>query len=51
MDCRMTRLTFGVSASLFALNMAVRRNAKDLQAEYPQWPKLYSSIFTWMMAS
>ena len=32
----MTRLTFGVSASSFAANMALRRNVLDYQQEYPQ---------------
>ena len=35
-EYRMTRLTFGVSASPFAANMAVKRNAIDLEKEYPQ---------------
>ena len=34
-DYRMTRLTFGVSASSFAANMAVKRNAMDLCHKYP----------------
>ena len=34
-DYRMTRLTFGVSASSFAANMAVKQNACDLSAQYP----------------
>ena len=34
-DYRMTRVTFGVSASCFAANMAVRQNARDLAHEYP----------------
>ena len=34
--CRMTRLTFGVSASPFAANMAVKRNAVELENQYPQ---------------
>ena len=34
-DYRMTRLTFGVSASCFAANMAVRQNAIDLAHKYP----------------
>ena len=35
-DYRMTRLTFGVSASPFAANMALRQNALNLQEKYPQ---------------
>ena len=35
-EYRMTRLTFGVSASPFAANMAVKRNAVELEKEYPQ---------------
>lgn len=35
-DYRMTRVTFGVSASSFAANMAVKQNAHDNIAEYPQ---------------
>ena len=34
-DYRMTRLTFGVSASCFAANMAVKQNAIDLSHKYP----------------
>lgn len=34
-DFRMTRATFGVSASGFAANMAVKQNAIDLAHEYP----------------
>ena len=33
---RMTRLTFGVSASSFAANMAVKQNAIDFAKEYPK---------------
>ena len=32
----MTRLTFGVSASPFAANMAVKQNAIDFGKQYPQ---------------
>ena len=35
-DYRMTRLTFGVSASSFAANMAVKQNALDNAQTYPQ---------------
>ena len=34
-DYRMTRLTFGVSASPFAANMAMRQNALNYQNEFP----------------
>ena len=34
-DYRMTRVTFGVSASSFVANMAVRQNAVDLAMKYP----------------
>ncbi len=35
MEYRMTRLTFGVSASSFAANMAVKQNALDFALQYP----------------
>ena len=35
-DYRMTRATFGVSASCFAANMAVKQNALELKEKYPQ---------------
>ena len=35
-DYRMTRVTFGVSASSFAANMSVKRNAMDHALEYPK---------------
>ena len=35
LDYRMTRVTFGVSASSFAANMAVKQNAVDYAMEYP----------------
>ena len=34
-DYRMTRVTFGVSASSFAANMAVKQNALDFATEFP----------------
>ena len=34
-DYRMTRVTFGVSASSFAANMSVKQNAIDYSHEYP----------------
>lgn len=33
-DYRMTRITFGVSASSFAANMSVKQNACDFSARY-----------------
>ncbi len=35
-DYRMTRVTFGVSASSFVANMSVKQNAADLAQQYPQ---------------
>ena len=35
-DYRMTRVTFGVSASSFAPNMSVKQNALDFALQYPQ---------------
>ena len=35
-DYRMTRLTFGVSASSFVANMAMKRNALENAKTYPQ---------------
>ena len=35
-DYRMTRVTFGVSASCFAANMAVKRNATDYALDFPK---------------
>ena len=34
-DYRMTRITFGVSASSFIANMCVKQNASDYALEYP----------------
>ena len=34
-DYRMTRVTFGVSASSFAANMVVLQNANDHSSQYP----------------
>ena len=41
----MTRLTFGVSASSFVANMAVKRNAVELENEYPQAAKAVVESF------
>ena len=35
-DYRMTHATFGVSASCFAANIAVKQNALELKKKYPQ---------------
>ena len=35
-DYRMTRVTFGVSASSFAANMSLKQNALDFAVDYPQ---------------
>ena len=39
-DYRMTRVTFGVSASSFAANMAVKQNAIDFATEFPNAAKM-----------
>ena len=44
-DFRMTRLTFGVSASSFAANMSVKQNALDFALEYPQAIKAVANSF------
>ena len=44
-DYRMTRVTFGVSASSFAANMAVQQNALDFAMEYPQAAKVVAESF------
>lgn len=44
-DYRMTRVTFGVSASSFAANMAVKQNAHDNIAEYPQAAEMVEKSF------
>ena len=44
-DYRMTRVTFGVSASSFAANMAVQQNALDLAIEYPRAAKIVAESF------
>ena len=41
----MNRLTFGVSASSFAANMAVRQNAIDLAHDYPLAAKVVEEMF------
>ena len=44
-DYRMTRVTFGVSASSFAANMSTKQNALDFAAEYPQAAKFVEDTF------
>jgi len=44
-DCRMTRVTFGVSASSFATNMAVKQNAIDYSLEYPEAAEIVHKSF------
>ena len=44
-DYRMTRVTFGVSASSFAANMAVKQNALDFAMEYPRAAEVVKTSF------
>ena len=44
-DYRMTRVTFGVSASSFAANMSVKQNAIDFGVEYPLAAKAVNDSF------
>ena len=44
-DYRMTRVTFGVSASSFAANMSVKQNAIDFAMEYPLAAKVVEKSF------
>ena len=44
-DYRMTRLTFGVSASSFIANMCVRQNALDLSVDFPLATKAVDGSF------
>ena len=41
----MTRVTFGVSASSFAANMAIKQNAQDHAMEYPLSAKCVNTSF------
>ena len=45
LDYRMTRVMFGVSASSFAANMAVKQNALDHASEYPQAAEVVEKSF------
>ena len=44
-DYRMTRVTFGVSASSFAANMSVKQNAADFALQYPLAVKAVTESF------
>ena len=44
-DYRMTRVTFGVSASSFAANMAVKQNALDFATDFPNAVKVIDQSF------
>ena len=44
-DYRMTRLTFGVNASSFIANMAVKRNARDHAIDHPLASKVVDESF------
>ena len=44
-DYRMTRVTFGVSASSFAANMSVKRNALDHALEFPKAADVVKTSF------
>ena len=44
-EYKLTRLTFGVSASSFAANMAVKSNAVELENKYPQAAKAVVESF------
>ena len=44
-DFRMTRVTFGISASSFAANMAVKQNANDFALDYPQAANVVDNSF------
>ena len=44
-DYRMKRVTFGVSASSFAANMAIKQNAIDLVHKYPKASRMVEESF------
>ncbi len=44
-EYRMTRITFGVSASSFAANMPIKQNALNHATEYPQAAKVVDTSF------
>ncbi len=45
LDYRMTTVTFGVSASSFVANMAIKQNALDFAKEYPQAAEVINKSF------
>ena len=48
-DYRMTRITFGVSASSFIANMCVKQNASDHALEYYLQLNQWKTHSMWMM--
>ena len=44
-DYRMTRLTFGISASSFIANICVKQNAIDFESQYPKAAKQVETSF------
>lgn len=44
-DYRMTQVTFGVAASSFAANMAIKQNSLDFAHEYPLATKIVEESF------
>ena len=50
-DFRMTRITFGVSASSFFANMCVKQNALGFSLQYPQAVSAVENFSILMMAS
>ena len=44
-DYRMTRVTFGVAASSYAANMAIKQNAEDFASEFPTAAKVVEEAF------
>ena len=44
-DFRMTRVTFGVSASSYAANMSIKQNSLDFASEYPLAADVVSKSF------
>ena len=45
LDYQMTKVTFGVSASSFATNMAVKQNGLDFAMEHPQAAEVVKKSF------
>ena len=50
-DYRMTRVTFGVSASIFAVNMSVKQNSIDLVHEFPLAAKMVDYVDDGLMGA